>query len=192
LRKVIFEPSPKHSKVFVLYRQTHFGEHNLKMSTGKKFIKKEPGDKEIGLRKISKEELKSVLKNHSLWLNSEKVIGQPANLEGYNLRGAILLGANLRNANLKGAYLYGAYLKNANLEQANLAGANLRGANLRWVNLKEADLTGANLTRADMHQSHLEKTNLTGANLQMSDGLTKQQIDQALTNKTTRFPSGSF
>ena len=151
-------------------------------------VKKENNNKEIALREISKDELKRVLKDHSIWLSSNKVSGQPANLERYNLRGAVLLGVNLKNANLKGAYLYGAYLKNANLEQANLAGANLRGANLRWVNLKEADLSGANLTRADLHESHLEEANLTGANLQMSDGLTQQQIDQAQTNKTTRFP----
>lgn len=151
-------------------------------------MKKETINKEIAYHEISKDELKRVLENHSIWLTSKKVTGQPANLEGYNLRGAVLLGANLKNANLKGACLYGAYLKNANLEQANLVGANLRGANLRWVNLKEANLSGANLTRADLHESHLEETNLTGANLQMSDGLTQQQIDQAQTNKTTKFP----
>lgn len=154
----------------------------------KEFLKKE-SNKEIAFHKISKDGLKKVLENHSLWLSSKKVTGQPANLEGYNLRGAILLGANLKSANLKGACLYGAYLKNANLEKANLAGANLRGANLRWVNLKEADLSGANLIRADLHESHLEGTNLIGANLQMSDGLTPQQIDQAQTSETTKLPS---
>ena len=152
-------------------------------------MEKETDNTKTTLHEISKDDFKKILINHSLWLSSGETEGQPANLEGCNLRGAVLLGANLKRANLKGAYLYGAYLKNANLEQANLSGVNLRGANLRWANLKGADLSGANLVRADLHESNLKEANLVGANLQMSDGLTQQQIDQAQTSKTTRFPN---
>ncbi len=42
--------------------------------------------------------------------------------------------------------------------------------------------------RADLHESNLEETNLIGANLKMSGGLTRAQIDQALTNETTQLP----
>ena len=141
------------------------------------------------LREISKGDLKNILKNHSLWLNSGETKGKSANLAGYNLRGVVLLGENLKKANLEGANLYGAYLKNTILEQANLSGVNLRGANLRWVNLQGANLSGSNLVRADLHESNLKETNLIGANLQMTDGLTEKQINQAQTNETTKLPT---
>ena len=143
---------------------------------------------QTSLHVVSKNDLKNILTNHSLWLNSGETEGEPANLAGYNLRGVVFLGENLKRANLKGAYLYGAYLKNSNLEQADLSGVNLRGANLRWVNLQGANLSGSNLVRADLHESNLKETNLIGANLQMSDGLTLKQIDQAQTNETTKLP----
>ena len=123
---------------------------------------------QTALHEVSKNDLKSILINHSLWVSSGGKKGRPANLAGYNLRGVVLLGENLKKANLQGAYLYGAYLKNANLAQANLSGVNLRGANLRWVNLKGANLTEANLVRADLYESNLKEANLIGANLQTS------------------------
>ena len=141
------------------------------------------------LYEISKDDLKNILTNHSLWLSSGEAEGKPANLAGCNLRGVVLLGENLKKANLEGANLYGAYLKNTILEQANLSGVNLRGANLRWVNLQGANLSGSNLVRADLHESNLKKTNLIGANLQMTDGLTEKQINQAQINETTKLPT---
>ena len=149
---------------------------------------KKINNNQTALHEVSKNDLKNILTNHSLWISSGETKGEPANLAGYNLRGIVLLGENLKKANLQGAYLYGAYLKNANLEQANLSDANLRGANLRWVNLKGANLSGSNLMRADLHESNLKATNLIGTNLQMSDGLTQKQIDQAQTNETTKLP----
>ena len=74
-------------------------------------MEKETDNNKTTLHEISKDDLKKILTNHSLWLSSGETKGQPANLEGCNLRGAVLLGANLKRANLKGAYLYGAYLK---------------------------------------------------------------------------------
>ena len=66
-----------------------------------KELSKEEKNNKTAFREISKDDLKKVLTNHSLWLGSEKKGGQAANLEGYNLRGAVLLGANLKKANLK-------------------------------------------------------------------------------------------
>ena len=63
-------------------------------------------------------ELKTVLKEHSNWLNSNG--GKRANL----------CDANLRSANLCGANLCDADLRSADLRDADLCGANLRGANL--------------------------------------------------------------
>ena len=73
-------------------------------------------------------ELKVILQDHRLWLESDRKRGKRANLQDANLRGANLWYANLRGANLWGADLRGAYLRDANLRGANLQDANLAGA----------------------------------------------------------------
>ncbi len=80
-------------------------------------------------------ELKAILEDHHLWVESGHKQGKRANLRGADLRGA-----DLRYANLWGAYLQGADLRSADLRSADLLYANLRSANLR-----RADLDGANL-----------------------------------------------
>ena len=79
-------------------------------------------------------ELKEILDQHKLWLETNWVHGQRANLTGANLTGAYLNGANLTGANLTGANLTGANLRGADLNGANLNGANLNGANLKDAN----------------------------------------------------------
>jgi hypothetical protein len=93
-------------------------------------------------------ELKEILDQHWLWIETNGVQGTCASLTGADLRDANLRGANLTGANLYGANLTGANLTGANLTGANLICANLRGANLRGANLTGADLGGANLTVA--------------------------------------------
>ena len=63
-------------------------------------------------------ELKAILEDHHLWLESVGGQGKRANLQGADLRGANLRGADLRGADLQGA----------NLQGANLQGADLQGA----------------------------------------------------------------
>ena len=91
-------------------------------------------------------ELKAILEDHHLWLQSDGKQGKCANLEGVNLVGADLEGADLRNANLEDANLENANLMGANLQGANLQGANLRGADLRGADLRDANLVGAKFT----------------------------------------------
>ena len=69
---------------------------------------------------MDKNELKHVLKQHSLWLRSSGSEGRKADLQC----------ADLQGANLRGAILRYADLQSADLQSANLRGANLRGANL--------------------------------------------------------------
>jgi len=83
---------------------------------------------------MTKEELKTILEKHSLWLKDAEG-GVRANLRDADLHGANLRCADLRYANLHGADLSG----------ANLHGADLSGANLRYADLSGADLSGANL-----------------------------------------------
>ena len=99
------------------------------------------------MKTIIATELKSILAEHKIWIQSNGVQGQRA-----DLRGAYLYRADLRGADLSGAKLNG-----ANLIYADLTGAHLEGANLTDANLTDADLTDANLTRAN-----LTRANLTG------------------------------
>ena len=149
---------------------------------------KENASSDSRLRKLTKEEIKSTLKTHMQWVNSNGREGRAADFSKVHLKGEVFMGANLMGADFREAYLYGAYLKKANLEDAGLRGANLRGANLRWANLKQADLKNANLVRADLHAANLEQADLRGANLKMAEGLTQEQIALAQTDAATVLP----
>ena len=98
-------------------------------------------------------ELKVILDQHKLWIESGRKKGKRAYLEGaylvgVNLQGAYLVGVNLQGANLWGAHLLGANLESANLRDAYLEDANLRDAYLEGAHLQGADLQGADLQGA--------------------------------------------
>ena len=120
------------------------------------------------MRKISKEDLSEILKQHSIWLESDYKLGSRADLSGADLSGANLSKANLYGANLSEANLYGANLSKANLyiaklSEANLSGADLSGADLSGANLSKANLEGANLSEVNLHRAELSYANLSGA-----------------------------
>ena len=122
------------------------------------------------MEKITKKELKTILEQHTLWLDSNGKKGKRADLSGANLSGADLTGAYLYNAdltcaNLRFANLYRANLTGANLYRANLYRANLYRANLTCVNLTDANLFDANLFDAILTDTDLTCADLTGANL---------------------------
>ncbi len=83
-------------------------------------------------------ELKAILEDHRLWVESVYKQGKRANLQGADLRFADLRSANLRSANLRFA----------NLQGTNLQGAYLRSADLQGTNLQDANLYGADLQGA--------------------------------------------
>ncbi|AMO83163.1 pentapeptide repeat-containing protein [Obesumbacterium proteus] len=70
-------------------------------------------------------DLRKILDEHKIWIESFGENGSRANLCGANLRDA-----NLRDANLSGADLCGADLRDADLRGANLCGADLCSADL--------------------------------------------------------------
>ena len=109
-------------------------------------------------------ELRKILDEHKVWIESFRQQGSRADLRDADLRDADLRGADLRGADLFGADLRGADLFGANLRDADLRGANLRDADLRDANLRDADLRGADLFGAD-----LRGANLFGANLRDAD-----------------------
>ncbi len=88
-------------------------------------------------------ELKVILDQHKLWIESDHQEGKRAILHGANLQSAHLVGVNLQSANLERANLWGAYLQGANLQSAHLVGVNLQSANLQSANLVGANLRGA-------------------------------------------------
>ena len=79
-------------------------------------------------------ELKAILEDHRLGVESGHKQGKRANLRGANLLDANLQDANLQDANLQDANLEGAYLRGANLQYANLQGAtfDLNFKQVRW------------------------------------------------------------
>ena len=88
------------------------------------------------MKQITETELKNILDQHKLWIESEQKQGKQANLAYAILVDAYLVDANLIDANLDRANLKGANLKGANLIDANLVDANLVGANLEGTCLE--------------------------------------------------------
>jgi len=118
------------------------------------------------MRKISKEELSEILKQHNIWLESEYTMGSRADLYGADLSEANLRDADLKGADLSGADLSGADLSHADLSEAALSGANLYKADLSW-----ACISKANLYRADLSEANLSGANLSGADLFETKGI---------------------
>ena len=127
------------------------------------------------MRKISKEELSEILKQHTIWSESNYKSGSMADLSGANLSGA-----NLSEANLSEADLSGADLSKANLEGANLHYAKVHYANLSGADLSQGDLEGADLSEANLSGANLSKANLFSTNLFRAKGVTIFQYEQHL------------
>ena len=139
------------------------------------------------MKKITKKELKTILEQHTLWLDSNEEEGKRADLTGADLSGANLTRAYLKFTdltfadltcvNLSGAYLIGADLTGADLTSADLTGANLTSANLSGANLTSANLSYASLSCADLTRANLSGANLSGANLRCAN-LTDTILDE--------------
>jgi len=140
------------------------------------------------------------------------------NLRGADLGQADLREARLREADLSGALLDGARLASVNFAFANLRGAFLTEANCEKTELGEADLTDAylykadlrearlfhttlirtDLRRADLRRAFLGSADLTNAQLWKADlrgaflgqalGLTREQVESAVTDEKTQLP----
>ena len=121
------------------------------------------------MKKITEEELKTILEQHTLWLDSNGKEGKRADLTGANLTRSNLTDANLYDADLTGSNLSGANLRFANLYRADLSRADLYGADLSGANLSGADLSGANLSDTDLTGANLTHANLSGADLTDAD-----------------------
>ena len=111
--------------------------------------------------RLTRKDLREIIENHILWLDSQGETGHQADFSGKNLAYADLVDARLpegllQKANLKAADLTLADLRGANLVQANLAEATLLGTQLQQASLQAAVLQGA---------TGLLSPQLAGANL---------------------------
>jgi uncharacterized protein YjbI with pentapeptide repeats len=119
-----------------------------------------------------------------------------ANLDSANFSGALLNSANFHSAILNGAIFNGAMLIGVNFEGANLSGANFSGANLSSANLTLVNFYSANLNQAILSYAAFDGAVLDGANitdtilveadLRNAIGLTREQIESAWIDETTR------
>lgn len=94
------------------------------------------------MRKIDKDELKTILKKHMMWLNGENG-GERADLSGSDLRGSDLSGSDLSGSNLRWSDLSGSNLRGSDLRGSDLRGSDLSGSDLRWSDLSGSDLRGS-------------------------------------------------
>jgi uncharacterized protein YjbI with pentapeptide repeats len=120
-------------------------------------------------RSISASELKNVLAEHRIWLETNQLKGRKADLYGVNLHYADLSGTILTNADLSRAILSQANLSKTIFQNTNLSGVNFRGADLSQAFLPNANLSGITLQNANLSGSYLQNVNLSGSYLKYAN-----------------------
>lgn len=73
------------------------------------------------MRKIDKDELKTILKKHMMWLNGEDG-GERADLSGSDLSGSNMSGSDLRWSKMRGSDMSG-----SDMSRSDMSGSDLRG-----------------------------------------------------------------
>ena len=87
--------------------------------------------------------------------------------------------ATMKPLDLAGARIHRTNFRGANLTRANLENANLSGANFSDTTMRGAKLRGA----------IMKGTDLRGADLDLAEGLTKEQLSDAIVDERTVLPS---
>ena len=134
------------------------------------------------------------LQNSKLWkasLNYAKLI--LSDLSNAQFTGASLIDSDLTQSTLEHAIFNRAVLEQANLAFAKLNGSDFRhasliGANLLNAELEDADFSFSDLSHVNFEGAWLEQTNLVGADLSHAKNLTQAQLNQAITDSTTKVP----
>ncbi|WP_339053924.1 pentapeptide repeat-containing protein [Arsenophonus endosymbiont of Crataerina pallida] len=107
---------------------------------------------------MNSDELRKILDEHKVWVESLGEDGSKADLCRANLREADLYGAQLREADLRGAKLYGANLCRAKLREADLYGANLPEFTFMIIGeTYPITITNGNYLRAGCQHHSVEK-----------------------------------
>lgn len=113
--------------------------------------------------------LKAKIDGHQAWLSSGGANGNPANIDGEDLRpaqnlfvgrslaglsarGVVAIGIDFSGSSLQAIKFDGADLRDCNFTQADLRGASLRSAKLAHANFDKADLGSLHMANgADLH-----------------------------------------
>jgi len=136
------------------------------------------------LPKPSENELRQILENHKIWLETDGNEGEQAylcsanlqktNFSGKNLQNALIKWSNLRLSNFENANLQDAHIEESDLQGAILWEADLQGTHFDYSNLRKTILWGANLKNAG-----LKNANLEGARLDRVKGLAEAELQYA-------------
>src|ERR1700686_2000919 len=102
------------------------------------------------VRVLSPDEIKRLLAEHRLYLETEYHQGHRANFSSADLTGRDFSGLNLRGIKMDRAVLRGADFTGAHLQSANLVGALAEQACFDRADLSRARLSGANLVSASL------------------------------------------
>jgi len=155
---------------------------------------------------MRQDDLKSMIRRHRLWLDTEGREGARAVLSGANVVGQAFWRADLRQACLDRANLTGCNLDHASLCEASLRDVRLNSASLWQADLRKADLSNADLRRAKLDHADLRDAALNGANvtdatfwgarldnayLRSVTGLTSDQLKNAQVNPETQHSPGA-
>jgi len=163
------------------------------------------------LRRLTDEELKSILDEHAMWLetngekgkqadlsyvdftrqNREEALLQWNMLRKADLRHANFLGASLRGAVLSKINLSGAALKRVDFVRSQFINANLKEAHLVESNLQMADFSGANMQKARLYKANLQDGNFLFANFEDSS-ITHANLQKAKFNMANLKSSSLF
>lgn len=120
------------------------------------------------------------------WVRTEGREGEPARLDGLDLRPA--------SAHLKDRMLPGLSARNALAYRVDFSGAQLSGANFAGADLRKADFTGADLRGASFRGANLAHARFRDANLrplQLRSGLRPVDLEDACLDGTGLTPPQS-
>ena len=141
--------------------------------------------------------LKSILNEHSRWIFSHGKAGKLADIKNWkldkfnlmnedlpfaklrsiSLKGANLAGINFRQADLLQGSFVGAYLDDADLSGANLSGGDFSFSKCKGTNFSNANLEGTNFEGADLTETNFSKAILRCANFKGANLLTAELVD---------------
>jgi Pentapeptide repeats (8 copies) len=107
------------------------------------------------VRVLSADEIKQMLAEHRLYLETEYHQGHRANFTSADLSGRDYSGLNLRGIKMDRAVLRGADFTGAHLQRANLIGVISQEARFDSADLSGARLSGANLVSASLQNARL-------------------------------------
>ena len=119
---------------------------------------------QVGTKKITKEQLDEVIKEHGLWIKDHQQ-GKRAELNGYCFGG--YYGEN--DIDLSGVDLSGADLSGSSFIKINLIGINLSDAKLDCASFMNVDLTDAVFDDVTLRSGSLIHSNLTRIHAERAD-----------------------